>query len=71
MSLTQVLEELPALTFEERQFLIRRAIEMDDSPLSEADQILVETRLAEHHSNPESSLSLDTIKESLRSRKKR
>ena len=71
MSLNQVLEALPAFTFEERQLLLRRVIELDDPPLSEADETLVESRLAAHHSNPTSSLPLDALKEGLRSRTKR
>jgi hypothetical protein len=71
MSLSQVLEELPAFTFEERQLLIRRVIELDDPPLSDDDETLVESRLAAHHRNPTSSLPLDKIKERLRSRTKR
>lgn len=71
MSLSEVLEELPAFTLEERQLLIRRVIELDDLPLSEADEALVESRLANHHLNPTSSLPLDKLKERLRSRMKR
>ena len=71
MSLSQVLEALPDFTFEERQLLVRRVIELDDPPLSEADETLVESRLAEHHLNPTSSLPLKTLKERLRARKKR
>ena len=70
MSLSQVLEALPNFTFEERQVLLRRMIELDDLPLSEADETLVELRLADHHSNPTSSLPLETLKERLRSRTK-
>jgi hypothetical protein len=70
MSLSQVLESLPAFTFEERQLLIRRVIELDDPPLSEADEKLVESRLAAHHADPSSSLPLETLKEHLKSRKK-
>jgi len=40
MSLNKVIAELPRLTFEERQILIRRALELDD-PLSAADEALV------------------------------
>ena len=71
MSLSQILEALPAFTFEERQLLVRRVIELDDPPISEADETLVESRLADHHSNPTSSLPLETLKERLRSRTKR
>lgn len=62
MSFSEVLEALPDLTFEERQLLIRRAIELDDTPLSEAEENLVESRLAAHHLNPTSSLPLDTLR---------
>jgi uncharacterized protein Smg (DUF494 family) len=68
MSFTQVLEELSALTFEQRQVLIRRAIELDDPPLDADDEALVELRLAEHHENPDSAVSLDEMKAGLRSR---
>ena len=70
MSFSEVLEALPDLTFEERQLLIRSAIELDDTPPSEAEENLVESRLAAHHLNPTSSLPLDTLKERLRSRTK-
>ena len=70
MSLSQVLEALPAFTFEERQLLIRRVLELDDPPLSEADETLVESRLADHRLDPTSSIPLNTLKERLRSRTK-
>jgi hypothetical protein len=70
MSFNEVIAELPRLTFEERQILIRRALELDELPLSAADEELVENRLAEHHSDPSSSVSLDDLKNRLRSRSK-
>ncbi len=71
MSISQVLKALPDFTFEERQLLIRRVIELDELPLSEADEMLVESRLEGHRSNPTSSLPLETLKGRLRTRKKR
>ncbi|HEX7331096.1 MAG TPA: hypothetical protein VF290_06335 [Pyrinomonadaceae bacterium] len=71
MDLYEVLEALPAFTFEERQILVRRLIELDDPSLSEADEALVESRLADHHFNPTSSLPLETLKKRLRSRTRR
>ena len=68
MSFNEVIAELPRLTFEERQILIRRALELDDPPLSAADEALIEERLAEHHANPSSSIPLDELKTRLRSR---
>jgi hypothetical protein len=70
MSFNEVIAELPRLTFEERQILIRRALELDDPPLSATDEELVEARLAEHHADPSSSVSLDELKMRLRSRSK-
>jgi hypothetical protein len=69
MSLSQILEALPQFTFEERQLLVRRVIELDEPPLSEADERIVESRLAAHHLDPSSSLPLETLKEHLKSRR--
>jgi hypothetical protein len=68
MSFNEVIAELPRLTFEERQILIRRALELDDSALSAADEELVEARFAAHNDDPTSSVPLDDIKKHLRSR---
>ena len=66
MSFAQVIEELPQLTFEQRQHLIRCAVELDDQILSSADEALVESRLAAHHANRDSSVTLDETKNRLR-----
>jgi hypothetical protein len=70
MSFNEVIAELPHLTFEQRQILIRRALELDDPPLSAAEEALVEERIAEHHADPNTSVSLDEMKTRLRSRSK-
>ena len=54
MSFNEVIAELPRLTFEQRQMLIREALEWDDPSLSTADEALIEERLAAHHADPES-----------------
>jgi uncharacterized protein YoaH (UPF0181 family) len=66
MSFAEVLQELPSLTFEQRQLLVRRAMELDDAGLSPADEALVESRLAAHHAAPDSSIPLDEMKRRLR-----
>jgi len=43
---------------------------LDELPLSAADEELVEARLAEHHADPSSSITLDEMKLRLRSRTK-
>jgi len=70
MSFSEVIAELPRLTFEQRQILIRRALELDDPPLSAADEELVAERLAAHHADPGSSVTMDEMKRRLRSRAK-
>jgi hypothetical protein len=67
VSFTEVLAELPALTVAERQLLIRRALELDDSELSPDDEALVENRLSDHRLNPGSAVPLNEIKTRLRS----
>jgi hypothetical protein len=59
---------LPALTVEQRQLLIRRALELDDRALSPEDEALVEKRLADHRKDPDSAVPLDEMKARLRSR---
>jgi hypothetical protein len=66
MSLAEVMEELPRLSFEERQLLIRRAIELDDPPLSETDEAVIDERLAGHHQDPSSPISLEALKVRIR-----
>jgi uncharacterized protein Smg (DUF494 family) len=68
MSFNEVLEELTALTVEQRQLVIRRALELDEPPLTPEDEALVQERLAAHHQDPASSVPLDAMKTKLRSR---
>ena len=62
MGFTQVIEELSRMIFEQRQNLIRRALELDEPPLSPADETLVESRLADHGADPSSSVPLADMK---------
>lgn len=66
MSATEIINELPKLTEPERRLVFDRLLELDDLPLSESDKALVESRLAAHRANPESSVSLDEMKRRLR-----
>lgn len=70
MSFNEVLHELPALSVEQRHLLIRRALELDDLPLSAEDETLVESRLAALHDAPASAVPLDEMKTRLRARYK-
>jgi hypothetical protein len=69
ISFNEVLLELPTLTVEQRQLLIRRALELDDAPLSPADESLVESRLAALRDEPASAVSMDEMQNRLRTRR--
>jgi len=47
--------------------VLGKLLELEDLPLSEADEALVEARLAAHRANPDSSVPLDEMKRRLRS----
>lgn len=68
MSFNEVLAELPSLTPEQRQLLMRRALELDDLPLSPREEALVEQRLAEYRQNPQVALSLEVMEARLRAK---
>ena len=65
MSFAEVLQELPSLTFSQRQLLIRRALDLDDPALSPADEVVVGERLAAHRDDPASAVPLETMNDFL------
>ncbi len=68
MSVKEIMDVLPHLTFEERQLIIAKLLELDEPPLSHWEEELVERRLAEHHQDPSTSIDLDELKRRLLSR---
>ena len=68
MSFQELLAELPSLTVEQRQLLMRRAVELDEPALSPAEERLVEERRGEYLRNPSSGLSLEEIEARLRAK---
>jgi len=78
MSFAEVLQELPALSSEQRRQILDRIIELDrggwldvDDPLSEADKQIIESRLAKHEADPKSAISLDELENRLRQRSRK
>jgi putative addiction module component (TIGR02574 family) len=67
MSVREIINELPKLTEAERREVFGKLIELEDLPLSEADDHLVESRLAAHRAGPNSSIPLEEMKRRLRS----
>jgi putative addiction module component (TIGR02574 family) len=68
MSIAEVLEQLPSLTPEERELIVRRVLELDDDFFSPEDEKLIEKRMAEHRANPASAVPFDEMFARLRAR---
>jgi hypothetical protein len=68
MSFNEVMAELPALSVSERQLLVRRALELDDSPLSPADEAKIEDRRMAHRKDPSSAIEMEDMKSKIRAR---
>jgi putative addiction module component (TIGR02574 family) len=67
MSTAEILKELPKLTEAERQLVLGKLLELDDLPLSEAEEALIDSRLADHRADPKSSVPIEEMKRRLRS----
>ena len=68
MSFTELLENLETLTFEQRQQIAARLMEIDEPPLSPEIEKIIEERLAEHERNPEAAIPLEEFTRRLESR---
>lgn len=66
MSFQELLAELPSLTVEQRQLVLRRTVELDDTGLSAAEERLVEERRAEYLRDPSSAVSREEMEKRIR-----
>jgi putative addiction module component (TIGR02574 family) len=62
MSLTEILAEIPKLSFAERQELVRRAIEIEDQGLTPEEKAILDERLEDFHANPDSGIPTEQLK---------
>ena len=62
MSLTEILAELPKLSFAERQELIRCTIELEDQELTPEEKLILEKRLEDFSRNPHSGTPAEQLK---------
>ena len=63
MSLTEILAEIPKLSFAERQELVRRAIEVEDQDLTAEEKMILDQRLADFRQTPDSGIPADQLKD--------
>jgi putative addiction module component (TIGR02574 family) len=63
VSLTEILAEIPKLSFAERQELVRRAIEVEDQDLTAEEKTILDQRLADFRRTPDSGIPADQLKD--------
>jgi putative addiction module component (TIGR02574 family) len=62
LSLTEILAEIPKLSFAERQELVRRAIEVEDHDLTAEEKTILDERLEDFRRNPNSGIAVEQLK---------
>jgi hypothetical protein len=62
MSLTEILAEIPNLSFAERQEIIRRTLEVEDADLTAEEKAILDERLNDFRRNANSGISADQLK---------
>jgi len=68
MSLSEILDEIPKLSFAERQELVRRAIALDEAELTPEENALLDARVEDFRQNPDVGVPLEGLKEWVRGR---
>jgi hypothetical protein len=63
MSLAEILDQIPKLSFAERQELIRRTIEVDDNGLTIDEEAILKKRLEDFEPTATSGVPLEELKE--------
>ena len=63
-----MLEEIPRLSFAQRQELIRHAIAVDESELTEEESAILDTRMEDFRLHPEAGIPLEQLKSHLKER---
>lgn len=62
MSLTEILAEIPKLSFSERQELVQRAIALEDQELTAEEKLTLEKRLEDFRRNPNPGTPAEQLK---------
>ena len=68
MSFAEILEEIPNLSFAQRQELVRRAIAQDDDDLTPEENALLDARMEDFRRNPETGIPLEQMREHIAER---
>ena len=68
MSFAEILDEIPKLSFAERQELVRRAIAFDDSELTPEESKILDARMQDFRDDSSGGVPLEDLKEHLKGR---
>jgi len=68
MSFAEILEEIPNLSFAERQELVRRAISLDDNDLTPGENALLDARMEDFRRDPGAGIPLEQLREHIAGR---
>jgi putative addiction module component (TIGR02574 family) len=63
VSLTEILAEIPKLSFAERQELVRRAIELEDPDVTAEEKAILNQRIEDLRQNPNSGIPAEQLKD--------
>jgi putative addiction module component (TIGR02574 family) len=63
MSLTEILAEIPKLSFAERQELVRRAIEVEDQEVTAEEKAILDQRITDFRQNPNPGIPAEQLKD--------
>jgi hypothetical protein len=61
MSLTEILAEIPKLSFADRQEIVRRTLEVEDAELTPEEKAILDERLADFRPNSDSGVPADQL----------
>ena len=62
MTFAKILDEIPRLSFAERQELVRHAIALDDSELTAEEYALLDARMEDFRRNPDAGILLEELR---------
>jgi putative addiction module component (TIGR02574 family) len=68
MSLAEILDEIPKLSFAERQELIRQAVALDEPELTAEENAILDARMEDYRRNPDAGVPLDALQDEVKRR---
>ena len=68
MSFAEILDEIPRLSFAERQELVRHAIALDDSELTAEENAPLDARMEDFRRNPDAGIPLEELRNHIKQR---